>query len=66
MFGARRSLTKPIGLQEALIKAVTSPRDVVVDPAGGSFSVLKACARTGRNFLGCDISPKFLSDLPET
>lgn len=46
---------KPIGLQAELIEAVTSPGDVIVDPAAGSFSVLEACRLKGRNFLGCDI-----------
>ena len=35
---------------------VTSPGDIVVDPAAGSFSVLEACRSSGRRFLGCDIS----------
>lgn len=48
--------TKPIGLQSALIRAVTNPGEIVVDPAAGSFSVLEACQRTGRHFLGCDIN----------
>ena len=46
---------KPIGLQSRLIEAVTNTRDVVVDPAAGSYSVLRACQRTNRSFLGCDI-----------
>lgn len=46
---------KPIGLQTALIEAVTSPGEFVIDPAAGSYSVLSACARAGRRFLGCDL-----------
>lgn len=46
---------KPVGLQAELIEAVTSPDDVIVDPAAGSFSVLEACRSKGRNFLGCDV-----------
>lgn len=46
---------KPVGLQEQLIKAVTDKNDLIVDPAAGGYSVLKACQRAGRNFLGCDI-----------
>ncbi len=46
---------KPPGLQERLIRAVTNTGDVVVDPAAGGYSVLKAAQKTGRNFLGCDI-----------
>ena len=47
--------SKPLELQARLITAVTSKGDWVIDPASGSFSVLKACQMTGRNFLGCDI-----------
>ncbi len=47
---------KPIGLQSRLIESLTNPGDTVIDPASGSFSVLEACQRTGRDFLGCDIA----------
>ena len=47
---------KPVGLQQALIEAVTAPGDVVLDPAAGSFSVLQACQLSGRTFVGCDIN----------
>jgi len=47
--------TKPLGLQEKLIKAVTNVGDIIVDPAAGGYSVLKAAKETGRHFLGCDI-----------
>jgi site-specific DNA-methyltransferase (adenine-specific) len=46
---------KPIGLQTRLIEAVTNPGDIVVDPAAGSYSVLKAARCCGRRFLGCDL-----------
>ena len=46
---------KPVGLQGRLIEALTNTRDIVIDPAAGSYSVLKACQRTNRRFLGCDI-----------
>ncbi len=46
---------KPIGLQSRLIEALTNTRDTVIDPAAGSYSVLKACQQTNRRFLGCDI-----------
>ena len=48
--------TKPVELQARLIEAVSNSGDVVIDPAAGSFSVLEACHRVGRNFLGCDIN----------
>lgn len=47
---------KPVGLQAALIEAVSNPGDVVIDPAAGSFSVLEACRLMDRHFLGCDIN----------
>lgn len=46
---------KPVNLQARLIEALTNTRDIVVDPAAGSYSVLEACRRTNRQFLGCDI-----------
>ena len=51
---------KPIGLQARLIEAVTNPGDVVLDPAAGSYSVLDACKRAGRVFLGCDVEDGFV------
>ncbi len=47
--------SKPIKLQERLIKATTRPGDYVVDPASGGYSVFEACKATGRNFIGGDI-----------
>lgn len=46
---------KPLSLQMALIEAVTPIKGVVLDPAAGSFSVMKACQEIDRVFLGCDI-----------
>lgn len=46
---------KPVKLQEELIKAVTNVNDIVIDPAAGGFSVMKACQNSGRRFIGCDI-----------
>jgi site-specific DNA-methyltransferase (adenine-specific) len=46
---------KPIKLQARLIEALTNARDIVIDPAAGSYSVLEACRLTNRQFLGCDV-----------
>jgi site-specific DNA-methyltransferase (adenine-specific) len=46
---------KPIGLQKRLIEAVTNVGDIVVDPAAGGYSVLRAALEVRRHFLGCDI-----------
>jgi site-specific DNA-methyltransferase (adenine-specific) len=45
---------KPQNLVERLIAAVTLPGDLVIDPAAGSFLVLHAARRLGREFIGCD------------
>ena len=47
---------KPVALQRDLIEATTAPNDPVLDPAAGSFSVLKACQLAGRTFVGCDVN----------
>ena len=47
---------KPIGLTMRLIRAVTDPGDLVVDPAAGTFSTLHACELTNRRFYGCDLA----------
>lgn len=46
---------KPLELQTKLISAVSSEGDYVVDPAAGSYSVMKAAHSINRNFIGCDI-----------
>ncbi|MBZ7977803.1 site-specific DNA-methyltransferase [Campylobacter sp. RM12654] len=46
---------KPLELQKQLILATTNENDIVLDPAAGSFSVMKACLECNRNFLGCDL-----------
>jgi site-specific DNA-methyltransferase (adenine-specific) len=46
---------KPIGLITALIEAITDPGDLVVDPAAGSFVVMRAAHALGRDFVGCDL-----------
>ena len=48
---------KPVGLQAALIEAVSQPGDLILDPAAGSFSVFDACKQCeGRIFIGCDLN----------
>lgn len=48
--------TKPMGLIERLIDATTLPNDIVLDPAAGSFAVMKVCGARQREFLGGDIN----------
>jgi len=47
--------TKPHALQVRLIRALTKPGDVVLDPCAGGYSVLRACVEAERDFLGCDL-----------
>ena len=47
---------KPAGLIARLIGAVTQPGDLVVDPAAGSFVVMRVANQMGRDFVGCDIA----------
>lgn len=47
---------KPIGLQATLIEAVSLENDLILDPAMGSGSVLTACQKVNRNFVGADIN----------
>ena len=47
---------KPVALQMKLTLATTSPGDVILDPAAGSYSVMQAVSDLGdRHFLGCDL-----------
>jgi site-specific DNA-methyltransferase (adenine-specific) len=47
---------KPIGLIARLIAATTEPSDLVVDPAAGSFAVMRVAHQLGRHFIGCDLA----------
>lgn len=46
---------KPINLEKKLIEATSNEQDVILDPAAGGYSVLKACEATNRVFIGGDI-----------
>jgi DNA methylase len=39
-------------------RATTEARDLVIDPAAGSFTVLRAAHQLGREFIGCDLTYK--------
>jgi site-specific DNA-methyltransferase (adenine-specific) len=47
---------KPAGLIARLIGAIAQPGDLVVDPAAGSFVVMRVANQMGRDFVGCDIA----------
>jgi site-specific DNA-methyltransferase (adenine-specific) len=52
---------KPVGVSEVLVSQSSSPGDLVMDPFCGSGSVGVAAVRSGRRFLGSDVSPTALS-----
>ena len=47
---------KPVSLLKRLIQIYTDEGDVVIDPCAGSGTTLRACAETGRNGYGFEIS----------
>lgn len=49
---------KPEGLLELLIKHSTSPGDVLVDPFGGSGSLVRAARRSGRSAVAIELDEK--------
>ena len=50
---------KPVALFEYLIKTYTNEGDLVLDNCAGSGTTGVACKKTGRNFIGIEISPKY-------
>ncbi len=53
--GRNHTHAKPLHLQARLIEAVTNAGDIVVDPAAGGYSTLRASLSVGRHFIGCDV-----------
>jgi len=50
---------KPVVLFEYLIKTYTNEGDLVLDNCAGSGTTGVACKKTGRNFIGIEISEKY-------
>lgn len=48
---------KPVALLRYLIRQLTAPGDLVLDPCMGSGSTGVAALREGRRFVGCEIDP---------
>ncbi len=46
---------KPLGDIEDLVRYLSDPGDLVIDPCGGSFTTAVACRNLGRRFIGCDV-----------
>ena len=58
--GNNHPTVKPTNLMAYLVRLVTPPGGVVLDPFMGSGSTGKACKREGFNFIGCDLDPEFV------
>ena len=51
---------KPTDLMAYLVRLVTPPSGLVLDPFMGSGSTGKAAMREGFRFIGCEMSPEYL------
>jgi len=51
---------KPVSLARHFILLHTKPGDLVLDPFCGTGSTALACAETGRNFLGIELSAEYV------
>ena len=58
--GNNHPTVKPTNLMAYLVRLVTPPGGVVLDPFMGSGSTGKACKREGFDFIGCDLDPDFV------
>jgi site-specific DNA-methyltransferase (adenine-specific) len=52
---------KPVGLMRWCIENYTKPADTIFDPFMGSGTTGVACVQLGRNFIGCEIDPKYFA-----
>ena len=50
---------KPSELVEQLLETYSNPRDIVLDPFMGSGTTAVACLKTGRNYIGFELSPEY-------
>lgn len=51
---------KPVKLMEYLIKLITPPKGIVLDPFMGSGTTGVAAKKLGFNFIGCELSEEYL------
>jgi DNA modification methylase len=50
---------KPLRLMTRLLKFLTAPDDMILDPFMGSGTTGVACLKTGRKFIGIEIDPAY-------
>lgn len=58
--GNHHPTVKPTELMRYLVRLVTPPGGLVLDPFMGSGSTGKACAREGFRFIGIDVTPEYV------
>lgn len=58
--GNHHPTVKPTDLMAYLVRLVTPPSGVVLDPFMGSGSTGKACMREGFRFIGIDMTPEYV------
>ncbi|MGH9802388.1 MAG: DNA-methyltransferase, partial [Blastocatellia bacterium] len=54
------TIQKPLKLMERLVKASSNPEDLVLDPFCGVGTVLAACEKLGRRYLGFEINADYI------
>jgi site-specific DNA-methyltransferase (adenine-specific) len=50
---------KPVAVMKWIIELTTKGGDTIFDPFMGSGTTGVACLQLGRNFIGCEIDPKY-------
>jgi site-specific DNA-methyltransferase (adenine-specific) len=58
--GNTHPTVKPTALMQYLVRLVTPPGGLVMDPFMGSGSTGKACIREGFRFVGIDMTPEYV------
>ena len=59
--GNNHPTVKPVALMRYLIKLVTPPNSVVLDPFTGSGSTGMAAVELGHEFIGCELDPNYVA-----
>ena len=60
--GSKHPTVKPMRLMRWLVRLVTPPGGVVLDPFAGSGSTLQAAVEEGFSAIGCEREPEYVAD----
>jgi site-specific DNA-methyltransferase (adenine-specific) len=55
----RHPTQKPTDLMAQIVKLISQPDEIVLDPFAGTATTGVACVQTGRSFIGCEISAEY-------